>query len=815
MAMRPDQFTEQAQEVIGLSQEIMRRYRHGQWDVEHILMALLEQEKGIAREILVRLEVSTEALHARIHQALDSAPKLAHQSAQVYVTPRTAAVLERAKQEADRLTDEFVGADHLLVAVVQEEHGDAAQVIKEFKISLEKVYQALQAIRGGHRVTDPRAESRYRSLERYSVDLTQLATEGKLDPVIGREVEIARAMQTLIRRTKNNPVMIGGAGVGKTAIAEGLAQQIVAGDVPEELKGRRVLALEMSTMVAGSKFRGEFEERLKAVIDEIKQAQGEIILFIDEIHTVVGAGAAEGAIDASNMMKPALARGELQCMGATTEGEYRKYIEKDAALERRFQPIWVEEPDVDTAIEMLRCLRPKYEAHHKVTVDDSALEAAVRLSQRYVTERLLPDKAVDLIDEAASKVRIDAQSLPRGLKDIEAKIRQLENEEEAAAQRGDYQRAAEHKAERLRLEEDYKQGKADLPSEKRGDMVVDSEAIGRLIAMWTGIPVDRLLESEAERLLHMEDRLHERVIGQDVAIKAVSDAVRRARAGLKDPDRPIGSFVFLGPTGVGKTELARALAQYLFDDEQNMVRVDMSEYMEKHTVSRMIGAPPGYVGYDEGGQLTEAVRRRPFRVVLFDEIEKAHPDVFGILLQILEDGRLTDGHGRTVDFRNTIVIMTSNLGTGEMQKEDFGFLRDAPGKDEMVRLRSSVEDALKRAFRPEFLNRIDEIIIFDRLTEEQTRQIVDLMVGEVETRLRDHDVTISLTDAAKDLLAREGFDKVFGARPLRRAVQRTLENALSRKLLAGDFTRGDRVVVDADDAELSFTKDRAIVEAAS
>ena len=538
-------------------------------------------------------------------------------------------------------------------------------------------------------------------------------------------------------------------------------------------------------------------------------------MFIDEIHTVVGAGAAEGAIDASNMMKPALARGELQCMGATTEGEYRKYIEKDAALERRFQPIWVEEPDVDTAIEMLRCLRPKYEAHHKVTVDDSALEAAVRLSQRYVTERLLPDKAVDLIDEAASKVRIDAQSLPRGLKDIETQIRQLENEEEAAAQRGDYQQAAEHKAERLRLEEDYKQGKADLPSGKQGDMVVDSDAIGRLIATWTGIPVDRLLESEAERLLHMEDRLHERVIGQDVAIKAVSDAVRRARAGLKDPDRPIGSFVFLGPTGVGKTELARALAQYLFDDEQNMVRVDMSEYMEKHTVSRMIGAPPGYVGYDEGGQLTEAVRRRPFRVVLFDEIEKAHPDVFGILLQILEDGRLTDGHGRTVDFRNTIVIMTSNLGTGEMQKEDFGFLRDAPGKDEMVRLRSSVEEALKRAFRPEFLNRIDEIIIFDPLTEEQTRQIVDLMVREVETRLRDHDVTISLTDAAKDLLAREGFDKVFGARPLRRAVQRILENALSRKLLAGEFARGDRVVVDADDAELSFIKDRAIVEAAS
>ena len=532
---------------------------------------------------------------------------------------------------------------------------------ERIKVELESVYKALQGVRGSHRITDPRAEGRYRSLERYSVDLTQLARDGKLDPVIGRDVEVARAMQTLIRRTKNNPVLIGGAGVGKTAIAEGLAQRIVSGDVPDELEGRRVLALDMGAMVAGSKFRGEFEERLKAVLDEIKEAQGEIILFIDELHTVVGAGAAEGAIDASNMMKPALSRGELQAVGATTEAEYRNYIEKDAALERRFQPILVEEPDEETAVEMLHALRPRYEAHHKVSVTDSALEAAARLSKRYITDRLLPDKAVDLIDEAASKIRIDAQSMPGGLKEKEMKLRQLENEEEACAQKGDYERAAELRSERLRLQDQYDSEKAGLSKDGDREMTVDAEDIASLVASWTGIPVDRLLEGEAEKLLQMEERLHERVIGQDSAIKAVSDAVRRARAGLGDPNRPFGSFIFLGPTGVGKTKLARALAQYLFDDEQNMVRVDMSEYMEKHTVSRLIGAPPGYVGFDEGGQLTEAVRRRPFRVVLFDEIEKAHPDVFGILLQILEDGRLTDGHGRTVNFRNTLVIMTSNL----------------------------------------------------------------------------------------------------------------------------------------------------------
>ena len=806
MVLRPDQLTEQAQEVLAKSQEIVRRYGHSQWDSEHVLIALLEQEEGVPAEILRQLGVSLEAIHDRLHQILDQAPKIAHESSQIYVAPRAARLLERAKAEADRLNDEFVGTEHLLVALTQEDQGDVERVLREFNVELEKVYQALQKIRGGHRVTDPRAESHYRSLERYSIDLTQLASDGKLDPVIGRDTEIARAMQTLIRRTKNNPVLIGGAGVGKTAIAEGLAQCIVAGNVPDELKDRRVLALDMGAMVAGSKFRGEFEERLKAVIDEIKQAQGEIILFIDEIHTVVGAGAAEGAIDASNMMKPALARGELQCLGATTEDEYRKHIEKDAALERRFQPILIEEPDVETAAEMLRALRPRYEAHHKVKIDDSALEASTRLSQRYISDRLLPDKAVDLIDEAASKIRIDAQMLPRELQEKDSRLRQLENEEEAASQRGDYQRAAELRSERLRLQDEYDSEKAEMLREKDIDMVVDAEAIGKLIAAWTGIPVDRLLEGEAEKLLRMEERLHERVIGQDLAVSAVSDAIRRARSGLKDPKRPIGSFIFLGPTGVGKTELARALAAYLFDDEQNMVRIDMSEYMEKHTVSRLVGAPPGYVGYEEGGQLTESVRRRPFRVVLFDEIEKAHPDVFNMLLQILEDGRLTDGHGRTVDFRNTLVIMTSNVGTAELNRPTVGFVRESSAGEESILLRASIEDSLKKTFRPEFLNRIDEIIIFDALDDAQIRRIVDLRVKEVVAMLLEHQVTVSLTDAAKDWLAKEGFDPVFGARPLRRAIQRHVENPLSKRILAGDFVSGDHVVVDAREDQLSFEK---------
>ena len=720
--------------------------------------------------------------------------------------------MERARDEAARLKDDFIGLEHILVAIVQKDQGNVRTVLSEFGVELEGVYKALQGIRGSGRVTDPQAEGRYRSLERFSIDLTQLARSVKLDPVIGRETEIARAVQTLIRRTKNNPVLIGGAGIGKTAIAEGIAQRIVSGDVPGELWERRVLALDMGAMVAGSKFRGEFEERLKAVLDEIKEAQGEIILFIDEIHTVVGAGAAEGAIDASNMMKPALARGEMQCLGATTESEYRKYIEKDAALERRFQPILVEEPSVATAVEMLKALRPRYEAHHKVTLTDAALEAAAKLSKRYVSGRLLADKAIDLIDEAASKIRIDAQRLPTSLKDKETKLRHLANEEEAAAQRTDYERAARLRSERIRLQAEYDAEKAAGMEGRADDMTVDAEAIGRLVASWTGIPVDRLLEAEADKLLHMEERLHERVIGQEAAVRAVADAVRRARAGLGDPKRPLGSFMFLGPTGVGKTELARALAEYLFDDEQSMVRVDMSEYMEKHAVSRLIGAPPGYVGYEEGGQLTEAVRRRPFRVVLFDEIEKAHPDVFGALLQILDDGRLTDGHGRTVDFTNTLIVMTSNLGTGEA-KGEFGLVRGRG--DEGVRLRSSIEDALKRAFRPEFLNRIDEIVIFDSLTGEQVNRIIGLLVAGVEERLAEREITIALTDAAKNWLAEKGYDPVYGARPLKREVQRYVEDPLARAIIAGRHSRGDRITVDAAEDGLTFAKAETAAKLAS
>jgi ATP-dependent Clp protease ATP-binding subunit ClpC len=807
MVLRPEQFTEQAQEVLRSSQELVYRYQHTQWDVEHILLALIGLEDGIPSKILEELGVSVDAMKTRLHQLLEAAPKVVSGANQIYATPRVQRLLENARQESERLKDEFISIEHLFIAAVMESQGDSARILKEFGVDQEMVYQPLLKIRGSHRVDDPRAESRYRALERYSIDLTKLAREGKLDPVIGRDLEIRQVMQTLTRRKKNNPVIIGEAGVGKTAIAEGLAGRIVAGDVPNSLKGRRVLALDMGALVAGSKFRGEFEERLKAVMDEVKQAQREIILFLDEIHTMVGAGAAEGGIDASNLLKPALARGELQVIGATTSDEYRRYIEKDTALERRFQPIYLEEPDLAETVEILRALKPRYEAHHKVKIDDSALVAAARLSDRYITERHLPDKAIDLIDEAASKLRIDSETLPGSLQDTENRIRQLKDQEEAAAQRFEYQQAAQFRTERLRLEQEYEQEKQSVTSGRKVDMVVDESDIAELISRWTGIPAGRLLEREAERLVNMEELLHQRVIGQEEAIEAVSEAIRRSRSGLSDPRRPIGSFIFLGPTGVGKTELAKALAQFLFDDESNMVRIDMSEYMEKHTVSRLIGAPPGYIGYDEGGQLTEAVRRRPYRVILFDEIEKAHPDVFNILLQILEDGRLTDGHGRTVDFRNTLVIMTSNLGTGDLQRQPFGFRIDGRdgGMDE-ERLRSSVNDALKRAFRPEFLNRIDEIIIFHPLTQEQIIQIVGLMVKDVQERLRERGITFELTRAASEWLAREGFDPVFGARPLRRAIQRSLENPLSKGILAGDFQEGDHVIVDAGGTGLALTK---------
>jgi ATP-dependent Clp protease ATP-binding subunit ClpC len=756
-------------------------------------LALLEQPKGLTSDLLAELGVDIEAVKERVQLALQGAPKIAYEGAQLFVTPRITRVLEYASEEASRLKDEFIGVEHLLIAIATEEQGDSAIILHGFGLDKEKVYLALQHIRGGHRITDQRAESKYRSLEKYSRDLTELAEQGRLDPVIGREEEIKRVMQILSRRTKNNPVIIGEAGVGKTAIAEGLAQKIVADDVPNSLRGRRIVALDMAALVAGAKFRGEFEERLKAVIDEIREGKGDLVLFIDEFHTVVGAGAAEGSIDASNILKPALARGELQCIGATTLDEYRQRIEKDKALERRMQPIFIDEPSVDSTIEMLRELRPRYEAHHKIKIDESALVAAAKLSQRYVTERFLPDKAIDLIDEAASKLRIEAESAPPEIKELERKVKHLTNEEKAASERGEYEHAAELKTERTSLEQEYSEKKASWVKDTQIDEIVHEKDIAELISKITGIPVARMVEGESERLVHMEERLHERIVAQDEAVNALSEAIRRGRTGLKDPRRPVGSFIFLGPTGVGKTELARALAEYLFDDEGAMIRMDMSEYMEKHTVSRLIGAPPGYVGYDEGGHLTETVRRRPYQVILLDEIEKAHPDVFNVLLQILDDGRLTDGHGRTVDFKNTVIIMTSNLGTEELQKQSIGFQRERQQRQE---LRTIVDRALKQAFRPEFLNRIDEIIIFHVLTEEHISSIVDLMIADLHKRLGDQKITVQLTDAAKDWLCKEGFDPNYGARPLRRAIQRNVENPLSKRILTGESKEGDTVIVD-------------------
>jgi ATP-dependent Clp protease ATP-binding subunit ClpC len=808
--MRQEKFTEQAQEALALSQELVHQYHHSQWDVEHILLALLQQERGLVGEILRDLGVSVDGVKRQVEAALERVPKIAYETGQIYATPRIAQLMQTATAEADRLKDEFIGTEHLLIAITREERGEAAKILKSLGIDQERVFQALEKIRGGHRVTDARAESKYRSLEKYGRDLTELARQGKLDPVIGRDDEIKRVMQILTRRTKNNPVIVGDAGVGKTAIAEGLAQKIAADDVPNSLKGRRVIALDMGGLVAGSKFRGEFEERLKAVMDEVKESKGEVILFIDEIHTVVGAGAAEGAIDASNMLKPALAHGELQCVGATTMDEYRKFIEKDKALERRLQPVFLSEPSVEATIEMLRGLRPRYEAHHKIKISDEALEAAAKLSQRYISDRHLPDKAIDLIDEAASKLRIDTESAPPEVKSLEQRLKQLTNEEEAASQRQEYEHAAQLKSERLRLDEEYNRAKNNWLEQEKINETVNEEHIAKLISNWTGIPVSQMLEGEAEKLLHMEDRIHERLVNQEEAVKAISEAIRRSRAGLKDPKRPIGSFMFLGPTGVGKTELARTLAQFLFDDENAMVRLDMSEYQERHTVSRLIGAPPGYVGFEEGGQLTEAVRRRPYRVILLDEIEKAHPDVFNTLLQIMDDGRLTDGHGRTVDFKNTVIIMTSNAGVELIKRErSFGF---TPPKDDAKAQQQSYEDMrekviaeVRRTFRPEFLNRLDEILVFHELTEEQLRQIVDLMVKDLQRRLSERKLQLEITDAAKSWLAKVGFDPIFGARPLRRAVERYVENTLSTKVLKGEFNEGDIVTVDIVDDNLTFT----------
>jgi len=813
--MRQERFTEQAQEALAASQELVRQYHHTQWDVEHILLALLQQEKGLVGEILKGIGVAVETVRQRLEATLESIPRATYETGQIYATPRIAELLKMANDEADRLKDEFIGTEHLLIAIAGQQKGEAADILRQFGIDQEKVYRALQDIRGGHRVTDARAESKYRSLAKYGRDLTEMARQGKLDPVIGREDEIKRVMQILTRRTKNNPVIVGEAGVGKTAIAEGLAQKIVADDVPDSLKGRKVIALDMGALVAGSKFRGEFEERLKAVMDEVRQAKGEVILFIDEIHTVVGAGAAEGAIDASNMLKPALAHGELQCVGATTLDDYRKFIEKDKALERRLQPVYIGEPSVEATIEMLKGLRPRYESHHKIKISDEALEAAAKLSQRYISDRHLPDKAIDLIDEAASKIKIDAQGAPPEVKSLEQRIKQLANEEEAASQRQDYPYAAQIKAERLRLEEEYNRAKSNWFKREKIDEVVDAEDIAELVSKWTGIPVSQMLEGEAEKLLHMEERIHERLVNQEEAVAAISDAIRRSRAGLKDPRRPIGSFMFLGPTGVGKTELARTLAWFLFDDENAMVRLDMSEYQEKHTVSRLIGAPPGYVGYEEGGQLTEAVRRRPYRVILLDEIEKAHPEVFNALLQVLDDGRLTDGHGRTVDFKNTVVIMTSNAGVELIRRDmtiGFATKRDEAKarKQGYEEMKEKVMGEVKKTFRPEFLNRLDDIIVFHELTEAQLRSIVDLMVKDLQKRLSERKLSIEVSEEAKSWLAKEGFDPIYGARPLRRAIERYVENPLSTKLLRGEFSPGDTVLVDLEEKALTFSVKAAV-----
>jgi ATP-dependent Clp protease ATP-binding subunit ClpC len=818
--MRQERFTEQAQEALQTSQQMAMQFKHSQWDVEHILLALLVQQRGLVGEILKELSVDAEATRRKTEEALEKTPKIAFQSGQLYATPRIAGLMSRAEAEANRLKDEFISTEHLLIAMVSDDKGDAAKILHGAGITQEKLYAALKKLRGGHRVTDTHAESKYRSLQKYGRDLTQFAREGKLDPVIGRDEEIKRVMQILTRRTKNNPVIVGDAGVGKTAIAEGLAQKIAADDVPDSLKGRKVIALDMGALVAGSKFRGEFEERLKSVMDEVRESKGEVILFIDEIHTVVGAGAAEGSIDASNMLKPALAHGELQCIGATTIDEYRKHIEKDKALERRFQPVFINEPNLENTIEILRGLRPRYEAHHKIKITDDALEAAARLSQRYISDRHLPDKAIDLIDEASSKIRIDTESAPPEVKALEQRLKHLTNELDAASQRQEYKQAAEYKQEIAKLEQEYNKAKADWLQKEKISKEVTAEQIALLVSKWTGIPVSQMLEGEAQKLLHMEERIHERLINQEEAVTAISEAIRRSRAGLKDPRRPIGSFMFLGPTGVGKTELVRTLAWFLFDDENAMVRLDMSEYQEKHTVSRLIGAPPGYIGYDEGGQLTEAVRRRPFRVILLDEVEKAHPEVFNTLLQIMDDGRLTDGQGRTVDFKNTVIIMTSNAGVELIKREgQLGFStkkEDAKGQKGYESMKEKVMAEVKRLFRPEFLNRLDDIIVFHELSEEQLGKIVYLMVKDLEKRLAERKVGLELTEKAKLWLAKEGYDPVYGARPLRRVIERYVENPLSSKMLRGELKEGDTVKVDLnkEGKELTFKTKTAAKAAA-